>query len=201
MSNGGGLSADEVQWKNEFVLAQHSQLTNVRSVAEKWSAGIATIIGAFSAFSVIIVPNKLSDLRHGIAKWLVFSAAVIAGICGVVALFKANDAAYGAPEVDAGASWETYRTKVIQLAASSAETLKCSRRWTAAALIAIAVGALLSQLDGLIYKPGPAAAVYVLVTSPSGTAVCGRLHQTDSGATVGAHLIGATSTVTVVKHC
>ena len=94
--------------------------------------------------------NSFSDLHSDWAKWLVFTAAVVAGLCGVIALLKANTAAYGTPKLDAQATWETYRTKVIQLAASSARSLQCSRHWTAAALIAIAVGALISQLDGLV---------------------------------------------------
>jgi hypothetical protein len=196
----GDLSADDAKWQNEFELAQHNQLANVRGVAEKWSAGIAAIIGAFSAISVIIVPSKLSDLHYGWTKWSVFAAAVIAGGCGVFALLKANTATYGTPRVDADATWETYKSKVIQLAASSAQALRCSRHWTAAALVAIAIGALISQLDGLIYKPGTPA-VYVLVTSPSGPAACGALQGTGPQAKVGGTLVTAASTVTVVGHC
>jgi hypothetical protein len=194
------LSADDEKWKTEFELAQHNQLTNVRGVAEKWSAGIVAVIGAFSAISVIIVPGKLSDLHYGLAKWMVLAAAVLAGAFGVVALLKANTAAYGTPSVNADADWQWYKDKVIGLAASSAEALRCSRNWTAAALIAIAIGALVSQLDGLIYKPGTPA-IYVLVTSPSGPAACGALQGTGTQATVGGTAVTAASTVTVVGHC
>ncbi len=194
------LSADDAQWKKEFELARHSQLTNVRGVAEKWSAGIVTIIGAFSAISVIIVPSKLSDLHYPVTKWAVLLAAALAGVFGVIALFRANTAAYGTPSADPDATWETYKDKVITLAASSAAALRCSRNWAAAALIAIAIGALISQLDGLIYKPGTPA-VYVLVTSPSGPAACGPLQGTGTHATVDGTAVTAASTVTVVGHC
>jgi hypothetical protein len=200
MSGAGGLSADDEQWQKEFSLAQHNELTNVRGVAEKWSAGIATIIGAFSAISVVIVPDKLSDLHYGPAKWTVLILAAAAGFFGVVALSKAHSAAYGNPKADDQATWETYKDDAIRLAASSAKSLRCSRRWTAFALVAIALGALVSQLDGLIYKPGTPA-VYVLVTSPRQAAVCGALQQSGAVATVGTATIPASSTVTIVAHC
>ncbi len=200
MSGGGPPSADDAQWQKEFNLAQHSELANVRGVAEKWSAGIATIISAFSAISVVIIPDKLGDLNYSVSKWGVLVLAALAGSFGVVALFKANSAAYGAPKVDATASWESYRESVGRLAVSSAESLRCSRNWTAAALIVIAAGALVSQLDGLIYKPGTPA-VYVLVTSPGQAAVCGALQSAGTAAKVGTTAIPASSTVTIVAHC
>jgi len=192
------LSADDLVWQKAFTDAQHDQLAKVRASAEKWSGGIAAVVGAFATFSVILAPQKLADVADGNQRILVFLFAATAGILGTIALVKATLASSGSPKLDSAATWEVYRDNVKIGAAKAARDLRVSRTLTWVAIGAIVAAALVSQASALIPK---AAESDFMVVSTNGDVTCGALTTHDGVVSVGGKPVSGVASIAAVDGC
>lgn len=192
------MSLEDDEWRRQFALAQLAELTTVRATAEKWAGGIASLVGAFAALSVLIKPADFDDLHSSVVKWVVFGLACLTGAAGVAALILANVASR-APKGAATDSWVEWRDKTIKRVPSARLLLRWSRVLAAVAVGALALAGIGSQVDRL--APQSPTKVYVLVTSAAGQARCGVLGSKGGVATVDGKPMGAAVTITVVDRC
>ena len=155
------------------------QLSDLRSAAEKWIAGITALYGLFGLAGVIISRDSVAKLTTG---WqiAIAASAFLAVTLAAWAIYWIYRAAYGWPKVRSVRDDDELRAwYAAQLAApaTSATLLRAGVRAAAASLAALALAV------GLLWFAPPAAPVTPLiqVTLDDGSQVCGTLLPAPAG--------------------
>lgn len=192
-----------------FRTEQTGQVDRLRAAGEKWIAGISAILGIVGLVGLGTGISRAQQLTMA-GKYAVASAALIAVLAGVAAVYRAYQAAYGWPVTRAVGTDEEL---IEWFAASHDIPGRLARRLRQAAALAGLSAIALTVAVGMAALLPPAApeVTYVRITRTDQSTVCGNLltsnrdrtlliRRADNGETDFVPVTEVTN-VTLVKNC
>ncbi|XVU20883.1 hypothetical protein ACQPZJ_26820 [Actinoplanes sp. CA-054009] len=162
---------DRVEAAEAFRKAQEGQLTAVRAAGDKWTAGIAALIG----LAGLILPLAGRDAIRSLLPWAQVAVGVLLALAftaAATAVLSAYRAAHGMPAVrpvgddDELLDWyQAYRARPR----TAARHLRQGVQAALATVVALAVA-----VGVVVFGPAkPATSEPVQITKPDGSVVCG----------------------------
>ncbi|MEU8819390.1 hypothetical protein [Actinoplanes sp. NPDC048796] len=160
-----------VEAAEAFRKAQHGQLAALRAAGDKWTAGIAALIG----LAGLILPLAGRDAIRSLLPWIQIAVGVLLALAfaaAAAAVLLAYRAAHGMPAVrpvgddDALLDWyQAYRDRPRAAARHLRRAIQAALATVAA--LAVAVGLV-------VFGPAkPPTSEPVQITKPDGSVVCG----------------------------
>lgn len=149
------------------------QLTRLRAGAEKWTAGIASLLGLLGVLGVGLEANRIAGLTDG-GKTAVAALMAAVVVLGGFAVVQGYRAAYGWPRTRAVASDQdlvSWYSSLRALPSATAARLRGAVIAAGAALVAVTAATVLPWLLPLADPPSPV--VKVALTDRS--VMCGTL--------------------------
>lgn len=168
-----GGAPDDLEWNNEATAIWHTELADVRGVAEKWGATVAALLGIFGAVAFATGPSALTDIP-GRDAYVVLALILLAVVAAATATYCAAIAAQGTPTSVPNLNGWTLKQFQADKLPRAVKLLRTSRFLALAAILliigAVAVG-WLAALDGR-NSASPQSAV---VVRADGAVSCGTL--------------------------
>ena len=172
----------ERYWTIQLMSASHNTLQTVQASAGKWATALAAFLAAYATVGFLITPDKIAALPvHGAVEVVLLIAYGLAGALGIGAVFMANLAAQGLPQIrhDTIISGPDYRKLVANAADTAHQQLKMALKLAACAGILAVAGSAYLLIAGVIAANHPDATV----VTPQG-AYCGQLLNSDGKLTL-----------------
>ena len=184
VSAGEPATISDAKWEQRAEELSFQALPNVRSIAEKWTGTIASILAIFGIVTLVKGPEDVTKVEgslFGVAyeTWVLILLG-LAVFCAVAATVSAASAAYGQPK-DLRFVGEEVRRLYRDDAKNAAKKLRISRWLSLAAVtsLALAVG-----ITWLKTPEQPAEVGKILVIGKSGIRACGELQASRGGGNV-----------------
>lgn len=175
---GGAASPSDVARARAVLGAADVQLTNVRSAAARWQAGLAGLAGGITAFSLISGRDEIATLAPAWAAWcgVALVCALAASLAGGVLAMRS---AFGLPTLVRTRRWDPAADTANQ-ARSAYRLLRWAIWLTLASIVA-----LVAALGVVWYAPRQEKAPVLVVVPATGSSVCGEVARADgSGVTL-----------------
>jgi hypothetical protein len=170
-----GADPDDRQWNDEAVSIWHTELSDVRGVAEKWSGTVAALLAIFGAVAFATGPSALTDIP-GDDAYVVLGLVVLAVLVAAASTYCAALAAQGSPTVVGNLNGWTLKRFYTARLPGAMQLLRASR-FLALAAVLLVVGAVaigwLAALDGRDSQSAESAVVIRL----AGGSSCGELKR------------------------
>lgn len=172
----------EAKWEKRAEELSFTALASVRSVAEKWTGTIASLLAIFSIVTLVKGPSDLAKVEGSFAgvsleTWVIALLGV-AVLLGAAATVLAAMAAYGLPR-DFRFVGAEVRKLHREEATTASRNLEDSRYFAVASVVVLAVAVGVAWLNASEDATSPAKTV---VIDGDGIAACGQLMpSTQSG--------------------
>jgi hypothetical protein len=196
----GPLPSNAPEYRAAAAKLSTEQLANVRSVAEKWTGTVATLLGIFSSVAVVTGASTLDKLPSEQARQIIVCLIVAAGIAAGVSIGMGAYVAQGTPRERSYFSGEQLRAIINDEMPKAVRLLQGSRvAGTLAAALVFIAGVIGLQAA---VKEGPKSSSSVVVIDNAGVMRCGPLSAgPNQVATVGGREIPGASQVLPVGSC
>jgi hypothetical protein len=173
---GGSILSDDDRNNAKAVVSYVAlELTTVRKAAERWQVGLAGLLSAIAAYSVLRSNDKISALK---APWDATAGLLVAAgfVIALLAAILAMQAAFGLPKLRSTVGPTRFADEHSAAVAAAAQ-LRWAMRSTLLAVVSVFASIVVSWFA---QTTGPK--VRVVVTG--GEKVCGDVVRIDGGTTI-----------------